>query len=342
MNLYNKNTEILKSFFKKPLTLIISILYFASALITCIYIIKQSITPNDFDFIPFCVYPLFMILPAFAFLYLFIQGRKCTEISRLNAPLILIYIYTSLSVFVPIVFFTYIMLTSASEVNEFNFVFLSIFLFIIIVPALILLTLQFISMIIVFHSIRKSANRIYLSKKGSVFMGVTSILTASAITIGAVDLINTTGYSRVLGYVSIFDSVILILGAVIAIALFVCLGIWSLMYSATIRNASVCLYGAKKKSPTKVQSLTNSQDTLQNNNVNIKEQNTNVYVSEKQPDIFAMPKQNEPNPYNKNGYVQSRNDKIESSESNHINFSNPYKNFVPQNPFIDNDNHSDT
>lgn len=339
MSLYNKNTEILKSFFKKPLTLIISILYFASALITCIYIIKQSITSNNFDFIPFCVYPLFMILPAAAFLYLFIQGRKCTEISRLNAPLILIYIYTSLSVFVPIVFFTYIMLTCASEVN---FVFLSFFLMIIIVPALILLTLQFISMIIVFHSIRKSVNGIYLSKKGSVFMVVTSILTVSAITIGAVELINTTSYSKVLGYVSIFESVILILGAVVAIALFVCLGIWSLMYSGTIRNASVCLYGAKKKSPTKMQSLANSQDTLQNNNVNIKEQITNAFVPEKQPDIFAMPKQNEPNPYNKNGYVQSRSEKIESSESNHINFSNPYKNFIPQNPFTDNDNYSDT
>lgn len=345
MNLYNKNTEILKAFFKKPLTLVISILFFVSAVISCIYIIVQSLISGEFFGLAICVYPMLMVLPAVAFLNLFIQGRKTTEISRLNTPLILIYMYTILSIFEPLSFFTYYMLSYFTEKNEFSFVFAGLFILIFIVPAIILLTFQFISMIITFHSIRKSANGIYLSKKGSVFMGVTSILSAAAVAVIAVDLINATEYSRVLNHDNIFNSVILILGAVVLFALFICLGIWALMYSSAILNASVCLYGTSIKSNVKVQTLNDTQYTPQNNNVYISEQTANGFSSEtqfansdvyEQPDIFSLPKQNEPNPYSQKSDFRRKDENIETTEDNHINFNNPYKNFVPQNPFIDN------
>lgn len=327
MSMYNKNTEILKLFFKKPLTLVISILFFASLVSPCIYIIKQSVASSEFGVLYACAFPLLMILPAAAFFNLYIQGRKRSEIRQINISLILIYMYAILSVFLPTAFLAYSMLISHLQSNEFSFAFLGIFLLIFVVPAIIILSLQFVSMIIVFHSIRKSAYGIYLSKKGSVFMSVTSFLTALAIAVFAIDFIRTASY---LG----------ILGAVVLIALFICLGIWSMMYSGTIRNASVRLYGTKTN--VKVQTLTDAQHTPQNNNIHLNSQPTAQIDSEsqflkpvsyKQTEVFALPKQNEPNPYGKKSVVQKEYKKSEATDENHINFSNPYKNFVPQNPF---------
>lgn len=338
MSQYNKNTEILKAFFRKPLTLVISILFFVSAVIPCIYIIVQSLISGEFFGLVICVYPMLMVLPAVAFLNLFIQGRKITEITRLNTPLILIYMYTLLSIFEPLSFFTYCMLLCHTDKNEFGFAFLGLFILIFIVPAIILLTFQFISMIITFHSIRKSANGIYLSKKGSVFMAVTSILSASAVAVIAVDLINTTSYSRVLNYNNIFNSIILILGAVVLFALFICLGIWSLMYSGTIKKASVNLYVSVKKPGITVSPQFNSLNQAQNNNPHIDNQTISNTVTQndfKQVDMFAMPKLNEPNPYAKSREVQRTKPNIPTAEDNHINYQNPYKDFIPQNPFDD-------
>lgn len=176
-------------------------------------------------------------------------------------------------------------------------------------------------------------------------MGVTSILSAAAVAVIALDLINATEYSRVLNHDNVFNSVILILGAVVLFALFICLGIWALMYSSAILNASVCLYGTSIKSNVKVQTLNDTQYTPQNNNVYISEQTANGFSSEtqfansdvyEQPDIFSLPKQNEPNPYSQKSDFRRKDENIETTEDNHINFNNPYKNFVPQNPFIDN------
>ena len=108
MGQYNRNAEILKGFFRKPLTLVISIFYFISAIIPNIYMITKMISSGVYDSAGLCAYSLLMILPAAAFLNLFIQGRKVAPISRLHTPLMLMYIYTALSVIVPVGFSVYL------------------------------------------------------------------------------------------------------------------------------------------------------------------------------------------------------------------------------------------
>lgn len=347
MNQYIRNNEILKGFLRKPLTLVLSILFFVSAIIPCIYIIVKSMTSGEINELAICIYPLLMILPAVSFLNLFIQGRKTAEISRLNTPLILIYVYTVLSILVPISFFTYYMSMFFTEKNESAFVFVGIFILIIIVPSIILITLHFISMIITFHSIRKSANGIYLSKKGSVFMGVTSIFSAAAVALFAVNLSDSTGYSRILKHTNFFDSGILILGAFVLFALFICLGIWSMMYSSAIQNAAVYLHGTNKKSVIKAQTLADTLMTTQTelavDNIRSGADFVNQQVlgngdspisavtENQKPEVFTLPEQDEPNPYGNKKSVRKQ-DKSEET-LNHINYQNPYENFTPQNPF---------
>lgn len=347
MNLYNRNTAILKNFFKKPLTLIISILFFSAAVIPCIYLVVKMTASGVFDSFTLCAYSLLAVLPSVAFLNLFIQGRKRAEINRLNMPLILIYIYTILSVFAPIAFFAYFLLYYYVKQNETSFVLTAFSFAFLVVPITLLLILHFVSVVITFHSIRKSANRIYLSQKGSDFMAVSSFLVAAAVTAITINLINTTSYSRILNYNSIFESFMLMLESAVLIGLFICLGIWALMYSSTIKKASVHLFGAGKKSAVKVQTLADVQSVQYSKIKNDIEQSTQNFVPQQafaneetpiiaktnyeKPDIFALPKQNEPNPYG-NSNIHYKRTKQEETP-NHINFQNPYEDFVPQNPF---------
>lgn len=348
MNLYNRNTVILKDFFKKPLTIIISILFFAAAVIPCIYLIVKMTASGIFDSFVFCVYSMLAILPSVAFLNLFIKGRKNKEIKHLNAPLIIMYIYSILSVLLPAAFFTYVLLSCALDEDEFSFLIVSTVLVLFIIPALILLILQFISTIITFHSIRKSANGIYLSGKGAVFMGVTSLLVATAVTtVTPIFFVDATSSLRTLNYADILGIAIITLELAVLIALFVCLGIWAPMYSSTIKKAAVHLYGAGKKSAVKVQTLADVQNVQHSEIKNNFVQSTQDFVSQQtfvnketpiiaktnyeKPDVFSLPKQNEPNPY-ESGKSYHKKPKQEETP-NHINFQNPYENFVPQNPF---------
>ena len=348
MNQYIRNNEILKGFLKKPLTLGISILFFIAAIVPNIYLVVKMISSGIFDSTALCVYSLLAVLPAVAFLNLFINGRNSKSNKRLNTPLILIYMYTVLSVFLPVAFFTYWMFSYAIEKNEFAFILSTIFVAAFLIPVLILLGLQFVSMLVTFHSIRKSANGIYLSRKGSVLMGVTSFVIAAAVILITMYFIDTTSYSRILNYSNMFDSVMLTLESAVLLALFVCLGIWSLMYSGAIKKAAVHLYGTKKTT-VKAQTLADTQAAQQRIFTNDKAQKTNDFVPQKpfdtdinliaeptayeKPDVFALPLQDEPNPYKSGNPVQKNNQQEETPD--HINFQNPYENFVPQNPFND-------
>lgn len=346
MSQYNKNTEVLKNFFKKPLTLVLSILFFVSAVIPCIYIIVKLIISGESNNLAICIYPTLMILPAVAYLNLFIQGRKITEINRLNTPLILIYMYTVLCILESLSFFTYYMLSYFTEKNEFAFIFVGIFILIIIVPAIIL-TLLFISMIITFHSIRKSANGIYLLRKGSVFMSVTSFTFSAVMILIMVYFFKGIEFSDLLNYNQMFDCVILMLEGAVVTTLFICLGIWALMYSSTINNAAVCLHGTNKKSVIKAQTLADTLMTTQTEFSVDKIQSAADYVNQQtfgngdsrfpavtenqKPEIFTLPEQDEPNPYGNKKSIRKQ-DKSEET-LNHINYQNPYENFTPQNPF---------
>lgn len=340
MGQYNKNTEILKSFFKKPLTLVISILFFSFAIISCIYSFLSGISYP----ILFAVYSLLAILPADAFLNLFIQGRRSEEINRLNTPLILMYIYTALSTFVPPAFFIYLLLTDNTKDKWLAFGIA--ILCVIFLLALVMVVLHFISVIITFHSIRKSANGIYLSRKGSVFMGITSFSFVAAVIISIMYTNITTNYSLFTNYNNIFDCVMLSLEIAILLIIFICLGIWSLMYSDAIQKATIRLHGTNKKSVIKAQTLADDkavhQKGFNDNNVQGSDgvNSETLFSNECKPiviptthDPFMLPISNEPNPYDKKYSEQksSRQDEV----PNHINFQNPYENFIPKNPFDD-------
>lgn len=345
MSQYNRNSEILKSFFRKPLTLVISILFFSFMVISCTYSILSGIFyPTVFFF-----FSLFSILPAFAFLCLFIQGRRKYEINRLNTPLILICIYTVLSTFVPSAFFTYLMSTYFINENIYSFLQLSavVALSILMLSAMTLLILNFISAIITFHSIRKSANGIYLSRKGSVFMGVTSFAFSAVMILIIIYFFNGIVLTDLLNGNHMFDCVLLILEGAVLTTLFICLGIWSLMYSITINNAAVCLHGTNKKCIIKAQTLSDALMTAQTefavDNIQFEadfvnkktygndDSSLSAITENKKPEIFILPEQEGPNPYGNKKSVLKQ-DKSEET-LNHINYQNPYENFTPQNPF---------
>lgn len=350
MSQYNRNNEILKSFFKKPLTLVISILFFALAVIPCIYFVSTMITSGAFDSIPLCIYSLFAVLPATAFLNLYIKGKSDSVIRRLNTPLILLYIYTVPVVLFPALLYSMFFSSSATLmwdeflIRIFSFMFLMLGL-LFIIPILILLILQFVSMIITFHSIRKSANEIYLSGKGSGFMCVTSFLFAANLFLIALYFVSKDNFFASVS----FEFIIFTIESAVLFALFVCLGIWSLMYSNTILKATVPLYGTNNRSDVKVQTLADAHTARQYDSViettqaapNIVSQT--VFENEKssvaipptyeKTDVFTLPQQDEPNPYG-NGNADNKINQQEETP-NHMNFQNPYENFVPQNPFFD-------
>ena len=350
MGRYNRNTEILKGFFRKPLTLVISILYFLSAIIPNIYMITKMVSSGVYDSAGFCAYSLLMILPAVAFLNLFIQGRKAAPISRLHAPLMLIYMYTVLSVSLSILCFGKYITDVFIEENIITSISFMFLLAVILGFALVIL-LQSISEIITFHSIEKSANGIYLCRKGSVFMGVTSFLAASAVILITLYFIDTSSYSRILDYSSMFDSVMLLLESAVLVALFVCLGIWSLMYSGAIHKAAVYLHGTDKKYVAKALTLADAEKAKEHSD-NVVVRNPDYFVAQNPFDnhinqkaeprvyqttnVFSLPKQNEPNPYGNKKSAQGRSRQHQEDVPNHINFQNPYENFVPQNPFSNN------
>lgn len=349
MSQYNGNSEILKSFFKKPLTLVISILFFALAVIPCIYFIPTMITSGAFDSIPLCIYSLFAVLPATAFLNLYIKGKSDSVIKRLNAPLILLYIYTVLSVLLPFVLYAvYISLFATLMWEE---VILGIFSLILllfgllfIIPTLILLVLQFVSTIITFHSIRKSANKIYLSGKGSGFMSLISFQFAVNIILIGIYFVSTDNFSSHIN----FEFVVFIIELAVLFALFLCLGMWSMMYSNTIQKATIHLYGTNNRSDIKVQTLADAHTARQYDSVTETTQTTPTVVSQtvfenekslvtipttyEKTDVFTLPQQDEPNPYG-NGNADNKIN-MQEETPNHMNFQNPYENFVPQNPFF--------
>lgn len=350
MGRYNRNTEILKGFFRKPLTLVISILYSLSAIIPNIYMITKMVSSGVYDSAGFCAYSLLMILPAVAFLNLFIQGRKAAPISRLHTPLMLIYMYTVLSVSLSILCFGKYITDVFIEENIITSISFMFLLAVILGFALVIL-LQSISEIITFHSIEKSANGIYLCRKGSVFMGVTSFLAASAVILITLYFIDTSSYSRILDYSSMFDSVMLLLESAVLVALFVCLGIWSLMYSGAIKKAAVYLHGTDKKYVAKALTLADAEKAKEHSD-NVVVRNPDSFVAQNPFDnhinqkaeprvyqttnVFSLPKQNEPNPYGNKKSAQGRSRQHQEDVPNHINFQNPYENFVPQNPFSNN------
>lgn len=350
MNQYNGNSEILKSFFKKPMTLVISILFFALSVVPCIYFVATMIIYSEFDLIPLCFYSLLSVLPSAAFLNLYIKGKSDKVIKRLKAPIILLYIYTVLGVLLPIILYT--VLISLSETLIWGTSLFSVLAFIllalgplIIIPTLLLLVLQFVAMIITFHSIRKSANGIFLSGKGSVFMTVTSFQFAANIVLIALYFVYADIFSTSIS----FESVIFTIETVLLFSVFICLGIWSFMYSNVILNTTVYLHGTNNKSNVKVQTLADTYTVEQYDFVFETTQETSNDVSqaffedEKSPvdipttyektDVFTLPKQDEPNPY-ENGNSDNKINQQEETP-NHINFQNPYENFVPQNPFDD-------
>lgn len=351
MGQYNQNTEILKGFFRNPLTLVISIFYFISAIIPNIYMITKMVSSGVYDSAGLCAYSLLTILPAAAFLNIFIQGRKAAPISRLHTPLMLIYMYTALSVSLSILCLgKYITNVFVEEdiITSISFM----FLFAVILGFALVILLQSISEIITFHSIEKSANGIYLCRKGSVFMGVTSFMTASAVIFITLYFIDTTSYSRILNYSSMFDSVMLLLESAVLVALFVCLGIWSLMYSRAIQKVSVYLYGTDRKSVDKALTLADAEKAEVSNDDNIVVYNPDYSVDQnpfdnhinqsteplvyQTPVVFALPQQDEPNPYGSKKSAHGKNSQRQEDVPNHINYQNPYENFVPQNPFSNN------
>lgn len=177
---YQQNVQILKGFFSKPLTLICGIVAGISALLGTIHInsgssgtsvsISASVGPGGSISILLCL----------ALIFLYIKSRS-NEPMPFGGMVTLIKIYAVIGIIAAgMIAFVMAGLTVAVKLFL-NDAFRYFIMFIIIVAPFVLITLlHSVAMLLWSNSIKKGATSVYLSSKGSVLLGVTSILLAAA------------------------------------------------------------------------------------------------------------------------------------------------------------------
>lgn len=193
---YQQNVQILKGFFSKPLTLICGIVAGISALFGTVHInsgsggtsisMSASVGPGGSVSILLCL----------ALIFLYIKSRS-NDPMPFGSMVTLIKIYAVIGI-IAAGMATLVMAGLTVAVNLFlNDAFRYFIMFIIIVAPFVLITLlHSVAMLLWSNSIKKGATSVYLSSRGSVLLGVTSILLAVA---GIVTTIAVTLYIKSYG-----------------------------------------------------------------------------------------------------------------------------------------------
>jgi hypothetical protein len=355
INPYNKNNLVLRNFFRKPVTLIVAIVYtlcilasFAYSFIT-IYQTGFDKLFSDPGNIPIISLE---ILPAIAFFMLFFRSRSKKPEVSFRAPINLIYVYT-------IIYISILGLLAllCCTVGVAMFLYLFLLLIFAIVPLAILL-LYYISYLKLFCSISQSSKTIYLRKNGSSFLIVMSILSAvlgllcsASFTVDFFNAFAKNINSSEFGAVNLFDDASFILGGINIFVESIVIAVFAGSYKAYINKVSNSIKGTRLApapqapapqpvQPQPVQAVNPVQPvSFTPQQVNFNSAPETFPAQDKvevihiptypmdEVDEFEMPEQTEPNPY--------LNNANQPSGMNTQN-ENPYQNFTPQNPFENN------
>ena len=186
INPYRRNAEVLRDFFRQPLSLLISIALTISFLTQTLLSVYSFFTIKEyiFNFIPF-IY----LLPIIAFMSLFIKTHKHARDFSPSPGLPLLSIYNVISILLILGFIVNLVSLYIIKFDEFlnifnlqsNGIALAILFFIIsllIIPACFAIT-----SLVFIHSIKKSFKSIYLFKGGSVAYSIFSLVCAG-LTVG--------------------------------------------------------------------------------------------------------------------------------------------------------------
>lgn len=174
---YRRNTEIIKAFFAKPLTLVIAIAYAVNAFLNLV--VNMFSVEGTFN----VSFDLISIMMSVAFFLLYFQSRNGKPDVSYKAPTVLLKINAILTIVLMgllllcLIFIAVAMLTVPLLLNFMPTVFS--FLYVFALPLAAVELVNAISMIIFSGSIRKSVSTVYLHDKGAGCFGVTSFLLAA-------------------------------------------------------------------------------------------------------------------------------------------------------------------
>lgn len=229
INPYKRNCEVIKKFFSKPITLIISVILFISAVTS----VSVGIVSNNISSMP-----LGELLSAIGFLVFYIKGKSKRDNISFNAPANILIISNIIYMVVNIVALAFSALflilnsfgfnllentASYLSIGNLDFVFTSLLnSFVIYSPIYLLNILAAIAMLVLLGSVKKSSRSIYLYKRGSIFLELVSFALAS--THIAIIVYNGISISTVAPAVQVIISIVF--------------GFFSMMYYRFINNIS--------------------------------------------------------------------------------------------------------
>lgn len=238
--IYDNRVNQLKSFFKKPLTLIVGIIFSLSAIA-----IISAVVYNFFDSYSFksgnidstALATLFgglfggllNILPAIAFFILYFKSKNSLSDNFFFAPSNILTVYSIISILIYFALSVVLILCLCFMIFLPFVIFAIIFVFAIIAVALSLIIIYFCSMMLAARSIAKSCKTVYIKKWQMVFFGVMSTI-ISAVSVIIIGLILNNALSS------------FIFGGLIPDDILSQLLFWSLLFSVFLTNLFLAIW----------------------------------------------------------------------------------------------------
>lgn len=309
-NPYKNNIDMLRRFFAKPIVLIIALLFILFTLVYegfAVYnLLSCGLFTEEFYFYAASAATgLLNILPIVAFFQLFCRSRSKKSDMSFKSPVRLIN------------FFSVVCIVILCGCIALCLTIRQLIVPIITISALLIISI--IAMMIMFGAVRQSAGSIYLKRYGSGFLSVMSAIVAALALaeVAAYVLLSANIFG---GYASVND-IMIISGGALAFLLSVFMSVFAGKYGRFISR--VC-------STVRVSSRYAAARAAQEEQANEGKGKAHPNGESNSVDYYNLPVGNGVNPYEKG----KRTEPQERSATAY----NPYKDFVPQNPFMQDNN----
>lgn len=188
-NLYDNRVNQIKSFLKKPMTLIIGLMFFLSALVTSVtavvdyinsfYVFSDSsddFIANLIFFLAFIFLGLLNILPAISFFMFYFKSRTSASNTNFSAPASITTTFSIICISLTVLFCILLILCLCFAIILPFFIFAAIAIIAIMLVTAPSLLVYFSSMLLAARSIVKSCNTTYIKKWQMTFFGIMSTL----------------------------------------------------------------------------------------------------------------------------------------------------------------------
>lgn len=177
INPYRRNCEVMRKFFSKPIFLLIAVVFSLSILSD----IVTSVFYSSFNI------SFLYILPVIAFFMFYFKSRSRSPLVSFNAPITLMKVYSIINIVIMgllMMLSLLVLITSASSFSDNSYLTyelstlyknLAPLYLLVFAPQSIVYLLSSIAMLTMFSSFKRSISSIYLQRKGSIFLAITSI-----------------------------------------------------------------------------------------------------------------------------------------------------------------------